>query len=267
MAAVNNALDMYCRESGSGFPLVFIHGYLGGGEQWERWTESPPAGLRIVAPCLPGFGDSAHMQPLQSISEFARSVLDFLSSREIEKFFLLGHSMGGMIAQEITKQTPEKIAALVLYGTGALGEIPGRFETMEESRQRVLTEGEAMAAMRLPAKWLVDGKNSPHYSLALKIAEKSGLSSHLAGLNAMESWDGRTSLADITCPTLIVWGELDQSYDRRQIEFLHRNIGGAILRTIPGASHLAHLEFPAQFDDIVSDFLDKVSRSPKNVRL
>ena len=49
--------------------------------------------------------------------------------------------MGGMIAQEIRRQSPERVAALVLYGTGALGAIPGRFETMAESRRRVLAEG------------------------------------------------------------------------------------------------------------------------------
>ena len=254
---------MHCRESGKGFPLALVHGYLGGGAQWRGLTESPPAGLRVVAPCLPGFGDSTDMPPPQSIGEFARSALDVLSSRGAEKFFLLGHSMGGMIAQEMLRQAPERIAAAVLYGTGALGAIPGRFETMAESRRRVLAEGAAAAAARLPAKWLVEGKNSPHYPLAAEIAGQAKLSAHLAGLKAMESWDGRAALADIACPVLIVWGELDQSYDRHQVEFLRRNIGGAVMRTIPGASHLAHLEMPAEFNGIVRGFLGEVLHSLK----
>ena len=258
MAAGGDALNMRFRESGDGFPLVMVHGYLGGGAQWRRWTEKPPAGLRVIAPCLPGFGDSADMSPPQSVDEFARATLDFLSARNVEQFFLLGHSMGGMIAQEIRRQSPERVAALVLYGTGALGAIPGRFETMAESRRRVLAEGAAAAAARLPMKWLADGKNSPEYGLAAEIAGKAKLSAHLAGLKAMESWDGRAALADISCPVLIVWGELDQSYNRDQVEFLRRNIGGAVMQTIPGASHLAHLEFPARFRDIVVGFLKSI---------
>lgn len=258
MAARGDELGgMRCRDSGRGFPLVLVHGYLGGGGQWKRWAESPPPGLRVVAPCLPGFGDSADMRTPQSIFEFARLLLNFLSAKRVEKFFLLGHSMGGMIAQEAVRQAPDRVLALVLYGTGALGEIPGRFETMGESRQRVLSEGAAAAAARLPAKWLVGGKNSRHYPLAADIAGKAKLSAHLAGLKAMESWDGRAALAGISCPTLIVWGELDQSYNSVQVEFLHRNINGAIMRTIPGASHLAHLEFPARFEQIVGGFWRK----------
>ena len=245
---------------------MFIHGYLGGGAQWRKWTESPPAGLRVIAPCLPGFGDSADMQPSESIDGFARSVLDFLSARGIERFLLLGHSMGGMIVQEMVRQAPERILALVLYGTGALGSIPGRFETMAQSRQRVLEEGETSAAARLPAKWLVGGTDSPHYPLAAEIAGKAKLAAHLAGLKAMETWDGREALADISCPTLIIWGELEQSYDRNQIEFLHRNIPGAVLQTIPGASHLAHLEFPDQFGSMMEEFFRKIMHLPEAER-
>ena len=225
MVARNNEIkNMSYRMSGDGFPLVLIHGYLGGGAQWQEQLESPPPGMRVVAPCLSGFGDNADMPPSQSIGEFARRTLDFLAEKNITRFFLLGHSMGGMIAQEMTKQAPEKIAALVLYGTGALGNIPGRFESMAESRENVLTTGVGEAAMRLPAKWLSAGKNSAHYSFVTEIANKAGLSSHLAGLTAMESWDGRAALADIVCPTLIIWGDMDLSYPRRQIDFLHRHI-------------------------------------------
>ena len=252
---------MHCRDVGGGFPVALVHGYLGGGAQWKMWTESPPPGLRIIAPCLPGFGDNADMQAPQSISEFARVVLNDLSARGAKKFFLLGHSMGGMIAQEIVRQAPERVLSLALYGTGALGAIPGRFETMAESRRRVLAEGAATAAARLPAKWLVGGNKSPHYSLAAGIAKKANLSAHLAGLCAMESWDGRAFLANINCPALIVWGELDQSYNRAQVEFLRDNIGGAMMRTIPGASHLAHLECPDVFDRIVGGFWTKCLRN------
>ena len=258
MVAENNEIkQMHCRASGCGLPLVFVHGYLGGGAQWQQQLAVPPPATRVVAPCLPGFGDSANMATPQSIGEFAQLTLDFLTAKGIGKFFLLGHSMGGMVAQEMTTRAPERIGALILYATGALGSIPGRFESMAESRRRALTEGANKAAARLPLKWLGAGKDSAHYSLAAEIAGQAKLPAHLAGLTAMESWDGRAALADIACPTLIIWGDMDQSYSRRQIDFLHEHIPGAVLKVISGASHLSHLEFPDKFNDILHDFLDR----------
>ena len=248
---------MRWRTAGDGFPAVFVHGYLGGGAQWQTQMESPPDGIRIIAPCLPGFGNSAGLPPPQSIGGFARRALDFLSANGVNHFFLLGHSMGGMIAQEMITQAPDRVAALVLYATGALGVIPGRFESMDESRKFVLANGVGKAAARLPAKWLSAGKNSVHYDCAVAIANTAKLPAHLAGLTAMETWDGRAMLKKIACPSLIIWGDLDQSYPREQIDFLHKNIAGATLKIIPAAAHLAHMEFPEQFQTILHDFLNQ----------
>ncbi|MGI9298250.1 MAG: alpha/beta fold hydrolase [Gammaproteobacteria bacterium] len=262
MAAGNNEInDIRCRTGGAGRPFVLIHGYLGGGAQWREQLRSPPPGARVTAPCLPGFGDNAGLTAPQSVGGFARAMLRFLTAKKIGRFILLGHSMGGMIAQEMTRQAPERIAALILYATGALGNIPGRFESMAESRRRVLAEGAAAAAARLPAKWLSAGKDGAHYPFAADIAGKAGLSAHLAGLNAMESWDGRAALARIACPTLIVWGDADMSYPRRQIDFLHSHISGSILKIMPGAPHLAHLEFPREFGGILHNFLGQCGTS------
>ncbi len=82
---------------------------------------------------LPGFGKNAHLEPIDRIDVFAAWVLDQLSAREVDRFDLLGHSMGGMIAQEIAFRDSERIERLVLYATGAIGVLPGRFETIDEA--------------------------------------------------------------------------------------------------------------------------------------
>lgn len=248
-------MNLHCREDGAGTPLVLLHGYLGGGAQWQRQMRAFP-GARVIAPCLPGYGDSAHLSPPETVEGFARAVLNCLKKRNIARCMLLGHSMGGMIAQEIVRLAPENISALILYATGALGVLPGRFETMAESRRRLLEHGTEQAATRIPAKWLVKGENAgAKYRLAVRLAGLAALPAHLAGLAAMESWDGRAATQKIACPTLIVWGDLDQSYRREQIDFLHNNISESELTVIPGAGHLAHLEKPRQFNKIIKRFI------------
>ena len=255
VAARDGVTRLHCRMAGRGLPLVLVHGYLGGGAQWRDLLQAPPPGMRVLAPCLPGFGDSAQLPPPQTIAAFARAVLDFLAARDITRFALLGHSMGGMVAQEITRQSPQAVAALVLYATGPIGNIPGRFETIAQSREQLLAQGAAAAAARIPAKWLVGAEASPHYPMVAALAGKAAQAAHLAGLNAMECWDGRPALALIECPTLIMWGERDVSYPRPQIDLLLAGIAGAKLKTIPGASHLAHLEAAEVFNAALEVFL------------
>ena len=71
----------------------------------------------------------------------ANIILSFLEKKEIKNFNLLGHSMGGMIAQEMAKIAGEKILKLICYGTGPRGNIPGRFETIDQSRKKLKING------------------------------------------------------------------------------------------------------------------------------
>lgn len=59
----------------------------------------------------------------------------------VDRFALLGHSMGGMIAQEIAHKSPQRVEVLILFGTGPEGELPGRFEPIAESRRKVIEPG------------------------------------------------------------------------------------------------------------------------------
>ena len=92
---------------------------------------------RVITPSLPGFGKSNKAKSKNNINDMAKTILSCLKEKNIDKFFLLGHSMGGMIVQEMTKLAGEKINKLICYGTGPVGDIPNRFETMNESRDRL----------------------------------------------------------------------------------------------------------------------------------
>ena len=125
--------DIYISDNGNGFPLVLIHGYLGSSGMWILQKKFFSKFFRVIAPAIPGFGESNKIKSCKSISKMAKIILQNLKDRGIEKFNLLGHSMGGMIVQEIVNLDEKKINKLVFYSTGSIGNIPGRFETIDKS--------------------------------------------------------------------------------------------------------------------------------------
>jgi pimeloyl-ACP methyl ester carboxylesterase len=128
---------IYINDTGQGFPLVLVHGYLGSSEMWCHQRDHFSKFSRVISPALPGFGESSSAQSLDSINKMAKFIINEIDVKKIDKFNLLGHSMGGMIVQEITKIAGDRVNKLICFATGSIGEIPGRFETIDETRKKL----------------------------------------------------------------------------------------------------------------------------------
>ncbi len=236
--------------------LVFVHGYLGGSPQWASQVEHFSDEFTVITPGLPGFGLNAQLDAPETITGFAQYVIDELDKQNIDQFYLVGHSMGGMIAQELTKLAPSRVEKLVLYGTGPIGVMPGRFETIAESRNRVVADGVESTARRISAKWFIGGESGTGYERCADIAVMSSLQAAQAGLTAMESWSGVEALPNIKAQTLVLWGDQDKSYHWPLPEMLWKQIPDASLSVVAGCSHAVHLEKPHLFNAILRDFLN-----------
>ncbi|MDP2075642.1 alpha/beta fold hydrolase [Hydrogenophaga sp.] len=249
---------------GSGDVLVLVHGYLGGSSQWSAEMQALSPHLDVIAMDLPGFGKSRHLTSPDEVTGYAQAVLDCLDHMGVQRFHLLGHSMGGMIVQEVVRLAPQRVIRLILYATGPLGLLPGRFETMARSRERLAQDGVESTARRISATWLLHREASPMAEVLGDLAAQASAQAAEAGLWAMERWDGRNHLPKITQPTLIVWGDQDRSYQWPQIEALWRGIAGASLAVLPHCSHALHLEYPGAFHSLLLDFLLGPSNRPKS---
>ncbi len=244
------------RRMGSGATLVLVHGYLGGSAQWDAEIEHLQNRFDVIAPDLPGFADASAMQGTDQIADFATAVLSFLDDLNIGSFFLLGHSMGCMIAQEMAVIAPTRIERLILYGTGAIGLMPHRFESIEASHERLRRDGVPAMARRIVATWFVEGENTHRFPTVARLGAQASIQAATAALDAMLKWDGRKALAEIDIPSLIIWGEKNQSYRWSQIETLWHNIPDSSLAIMPNSAHAAHLEKPALFHALIDDFLN-----------
>ena len=242
---------------GVGSPLVLVHGYFGGHGHWRAEMEALSGQHEVIAPSLAGFGESAAIDAPDTIAGNAELVWQALDAEGIDRIALLGHSMGGMVVQEMTAQQPARVQRLMLYGTGPVGLLPGRFETLDQSRARIVNDGLDATLRRVAATWFVEGENAPGFRTCMEVGRMATEQAALAALRAWEAWDGRANLPGIAAPTLVLWGDRDRSYPRAQIDALLDGIPNAELALFEGCAHATHLEEAAEFHAALREFLSE----------
>ena len=248
---------IYVDDLGEGFPFVLVHGYLGSSEMWTFQKEFFSKDYRVITPALPGFGESHNVKSLDSINKMAKEIINVLDQKKIDKFNLIGHSMGGMIVQEITKLIGDRVNKLICFATGSIGDIPGRFETMEETREKLKKEGTELSFSRVPLKWFVKGDKDKNYFLCENAVKNVSLEAADNALLAMKNWRGKENLKNIKNETLIIWGDKDTSYNFDQVDTLNKNIKNSRLEIFKDCAHNVHLEKPDQFNNLVKEFISK----------
>jgi len=248
--------NLYVDDLGEGYPLVLVHGYLGSSEMWKLQKEFLSKYYRVISPALPGFGESHNVKSVDSINEMAKIIFQNIDNKNIEEFHLLGHSMGGMIVQEMVKISEEKINKLICFATGSIGNIPGRFESLDKSIEKLKEEGIKETVKRIPPKWFVKGNLAENYYLCENAVKETTEETARNALYAMKNWNGYENLNNIKNQTLIIWGDKDVSYNFEQVDTLNKNIQNSKLEIFKDCSHNVHLEQPQKFNETVKNFLD-----------
>jgi len=249
--------DIFSEDVGSGNPLVLVHGFLGSSEMWNPQIKFFKDNFRVIVPALPGFGKSNNIASCDSIECMAKAILSLLEKKEIKSFNLLGHSMGGMIVQEMTKLVDDKVLKLICYGTGPRGNIPGRFETIDQSREKLKIDGLEVTSKRIAKTWFIEEERAKYFHLCNQAGKQTSIEAADNGLIAMKNWNGVKNLKNIKNETLIVWGDQDKAYNFKQVETLNNNIPNSNLKIIKGCSHNVHLEKPDEFNMVVTEFLKR----------
>ena len=249
--------DIYVGDIGKGFPLVLVHGFLGSSNMWQLQIEHLKKYYRVITPDLPGFGKSNKAKSYKSINAMAKIVLECLKEKQVEKFYLLGHSMGGMIVQEVAKLAGEKIVKLICYGTGPVGDIPGRFETIDTSREKLKKNGLEITAHSIAKTWFVKEDKAKYFYLCDDAGKATTIEAADNSLIAMKNWSSLDNLENIKSPTMIIWGDQDKAYNFNQVDTLNKNIANSDLSIFKGCSHNVHLEMPDEFNKCIIDFLER----------
>ena len=247
--------DLYIGDVGKGFPLVLVHGFLGSSKMWEPQINFFKNHFRVITPDFPGFGKSNKAKSHNSIQSIANLLMDCFEEKKIDKFYLVGHSMGGMIVQEMAKKYGNKIAKLICYSTGPRGEMPGRFESVDQSRKNLKKKGLEITVKNIAKTWFVRKENAKYFDICIEAGKQTSTKAADDALIAFKNWNGVDTLKNIKNETLIVWGDQDKSYNLEQIKTLEKNIKKSKLVIFKNCAHNVHLEQPDQFNNIIKNFL------------
>ena len=155
----------------------------------------------------------------------------------------------------MAKKHGNKILKLVCYSTGPRGEMPGRFETVDQSRENLKKKGLEVTAKNIAKTWFILGEKAKYFDLCLEAGRQTSIEAADNALIAIKNWDGVENLQDIKISTLIIWGDKDKSYNLKQVQTLEENISDSNLVIFKGCAHNVHLEQPDQFNHTIKDFL------------
>jgi poly(3-hydroxyalkanoate) depolymerase len=229
-------------------------------DMWQPLEEAlDPRTIQTISVDAPGTGGSTGYRVPRRMPGLARTILAVLDALEYEQLDVLGVSFGGVLAQQLAHQAPQRVRRLVLASTGpGLGGVPGsprtllRLATPRRYRQpdyfrRIAGDIYGGAARRDPDALL-------HGSLA-RFAQPPSGTGYLAQLYAIAGWTSLPWLSRLRQPTLVVAGDDDPIVPLVNAYLLRRLIPDARLHVVPGGGHLCLLEQPAATAGVISEFL------------
>jgi pimeloyl-ACP methyl ester carboxylesterase len=244
---------------------VLIHAFPLAASMWEPQLKAAPAGWRLVAPDLRGFGGSTAADPdtdQASITDYAADVVDVLAELGIDRAVIGGLSMGGYVTFALLRRTPALATAVVLADTRAGADSLEARATRRSLLAVLEREGAAGVAREVIPRLLGPAAHldRPDLESVLRRLIKQQSAEAIRGAIArlMDRPDSTPMLPDIRVPALVVVGSDDQVTPPSEAERLASEIPHAELVVIPRSGHLSSLEQPDEFSAALARFLSRL---------
>jgi 3-oxoadipate enol-lactonase len=264
--ATTGPVSLYAEQHGTGGPLLLVTGLGYAIWCWEPQLPAFAAERAVVAVDNRGTGRSPKPPGPYSIEEMADDLAAVLDRLGIERTAVLGHSLGGYLAQELALRHPERVDALVLVGTapGGPANVPVPRATLGEWLASAQLPPAEFARATMPssfaAGWTDAHPAAYEHFLAIRLEHPTPPEAWRAQFDAARAWTAVAHpLERIDVPALVVHGDGDRVVPVENGRELARRIPGAELHELPGRGHVPNLEEPAQFNELVLDFLARAA--------
>jgi pimeloyl-ACP methyl ester carboxylesterase len=265
-AKINGLTLNYELHGESGPPLVLVHGYTGDITDWRHQLPAFAPSFRMLIFDLRGHGASEATadRSLYRIGHFADEVEAVIDEFGFERYHLLGHSMGGAIAQEIALRSPHRLLSLTLHDTTddfAAAAANAALKVWRDYRFKLAEEQGMDAVSRLSSPF----PPPPHMpaerleETALRMARMS-VHSFIGAWQGLEAWAGTRDRAhQIKTPTLVLYGDLDSGFLIEGSKRLAQAIEDAETAVIPQTAHQPQWERPQLYNAALGAFLNRVA--------
>lgn len=241
--------------------LVFLHGIGGGHAAWDRQVEFFAAkGYATHAWDAPGYGGRPQVEPY-SFANVARALEADIDRVSREPVVVVGHSMGGMIAQEAYALFPQKFRGIALTFTSPAfaGTTSDFTQQFIEARIKPLDLGRTMSDIAASLMKTMHGTASDPSGLVLAAQVMSTVppDTYRRAVAMLTTFDRRALLPQIRVPALVLSGSDDLVAPAKMMERMAQKIPGADYVCLPGCGHLGPMDQPDAFNAALLDFLKR----------
>jgi 3-oxoadipate enol-lactonase len=259
----SNGITLAYSDTGTGLPIVFLHAFPLNRTMWAEQEAALSLQFRVITIDLRGHGESDAPLWHYSLDQAADDVRALLDHLSITQALFVGLSMGGYILLAFYRKYADRVKGMVLADTRAQDDTPegkaGRFKMA----QIAYKQGPSAIADIMIPKLLSPATIQTRPEIVQRIRtmiEENQISGIVGDLMAMaERPDSVPFLNQITCPTQIIVGELDQATPPADAKLMADQIRNSRIAIIPNAAHLANLEQPGEFTEIVTEFSRKLA--------
>ncbi len=257
MRARVNGIEVAYTDEGKGSPLLFVHGFPLSRGTWEKQVMAFRPDHRVIAPDLPGLGESGVRAGSVSMSQYADDLFALMQHLNVGPVTLVGHSMGGYVALAFAKAYPEMLKGLVLVGTKGGADTPEVAAARRATAEKVRTEGSSVVVNAMAPKMLSPSNTDAAMSASVRDfmtpSKPEGAIGALLGM--ADRPDAGAWLGWIKVRTLVITGTDDVIMPISESEALAKAIPAAELKLIPKAGHLVAFECSEAFNGILKAWL------------
>jgi len=260
--------EIHYTDEGQGIPLVMIHGFGGSFLNWNKLRDRTKDDYRVIRVDLPGFGLSDLPEPEGAKTDFVRQYRDFMTffidTLHLDSFYLVGNSMGGMMAWGTAADHPDKVKKLVLissagYDLEKISNKVARFFKIP-FMERLFTRGLPLSSSQNAAETVYadPSKISPEAVKNNNMMWNRDGNIHAAcAIVKNQNYPDTGLIAKVRCPTLIIWGKEDKIVPVEHAARFARDIKGSQLLIFDTCGHCAMLERPDETAAAIKRFLNQ----------